>query len=73
MGLFAGQGLPAEMQALSQVSESLVPIGSGGFRAQHPVEASLHEFFEGGFPLGGGYFGAVEKVVGEVNGRLHWQ
>jgi len=73
MGLLASQGLPAEMQALSQLREGLVPIRSGGIGAKNPVESSLHELFEGGFPLGGNDFCAVKQVVGEINSGLHKQ
>jgi hypothetical protein len=73
MGLLTREGLAAEMQALSQVSEGCFPIRERRLGPQHPIEAGLDEFLEGGFPLGGNDFCAVKQVFGEINSRLHEQ
>jgi hypothetical protein len=73
MGLLAREGLSAEMQALSQVSEGFLPIRERRLGPYHPIEAGLDQLLEGGFSLGGNDLGAVEQVVGELNSRLHGQ
>jgi len=72
-GLIAGQGLASEAKSFLQASQGRLMVGSCRLRAQNPGETCLDEVFEGGFPLGGGNLGTMEKVVGEVNGRLHGQ
>jgi hypothetical protein len=71
MGLLTRERRSAEMQALSQVSEGFFTIRERRFGPHYPIEAGLDELLEGGFPLGGNDFCAVEQVFGEVNGRLH--
>jgi hypothetical protein len=73
MGLIAGQRLATESKPLLQARQGCLVAGSFGIGAKNPVQASLHQLLESSFPLGSGDFGAVEKVVGKINGGFHGQ
>lgn len=60
MGLRAGQRSATQAKSLSQTSQGFRTPGGLDLRTQNPVQPGLDEFLEGGLPLRGRHFGAVQ-------------
>ncbi|MFM8359143.1 MAG: hypothetical protein ACKOET_11380 [Verrucomicrobiota bacterium] len=73
MGLIPGQGTAPEVQSVLQPFQRGLLFGSARLRPKNPVEAGLHQFLERGSTLGSHDLGAVQKILGEINRRLHGQ
>ena len=73
MGLISGQGSAAEAEPFLQARQRRGALIGSGIRPEDPVEARRHKILEGGFPDRGGHLGPMQQVVGQINGRLHWQ